>query len=250
MKTAVVTGAASGIGQETVKLLLGAGWSVVAADQNLDGLKQLEADLSGDLETKGIDVTDEEHVQRFYDALLSNGVVPSALVNSAGIISAAPLLETSADTFRKTVDINLVGTFLMNREAAKAMQGRAGGSIVNVGSVHSIRGSAGRAAYAASKGGISALTRTLAIELAAQGIRVNEVLPGPIETPMTAGLRSDAMNTALAKAIPLGRVGTPKDVAEMILFLLSDHRSGLITGQSFVVDGGIASSAGMPSLSG
>lgn len=253
MRLVVVSGGASGIGRAAALALLRSGWAVAAADSNNEGLAALRVaapEFADQLSVWPIDVSEESQVVAMFEALASRGPAPCGLVNSAGIVSAAPLLGTTAETFRRTLDVNLTGTFLMGREAARLMIPAGGGAIVNVGSVHGIRGSAGRSAYGASKGGVSSLTRAMAIELAASKIRVNEVLPGPIETPLIADLRSSDANAALSAAIPIGRFGRAEEVASLIEFLLDETRSSLITGQSIALDGGISAGTGLPSLLG
>ena len=166
----------------------------------------------------------------------------TTLVNSAGAALRRPLLDTSPDDFRRIVDLNLTGTFLglslAGRELAR------GGAIVNISSLNGVLPTAGLGAYVASKAGVSALTRVAALELAARGIRVNAVCPGSIDTAITdAPGFSDVDWDAYVRTIPLGRRGTPHEVARAVLYLASDE-SAYVTGTNLVIDGGIA--AGRP----
>jgi 3alpha(or 20beta)-hydroxysteroid dehydrogenase len=166
------------------------------------------------------------------------------LVNNAGIIRVKPLLETDVATFRKVVDTNLLSVFLGIRAAVPAMQARGGGSIVNLASPQGVEGREGMSAYTASKFGVRGLTRTAAIELGPLGIRVNCVVPGPTRTAMTRreGWTDDDYDRAYG-GYPLGRMGRPEEIAEVVAFLASDA-SSFCTGADFYADGGVL--AGKP----
>ena len=198
--------------------------------------------LAGELGARylHLDVTSEDDWVRAVEA--TGGV--DVLVNNAGIMRIAPLLETDLETFRKVVDTNLVGAFLGMKAVVPSMQARRGGSIVNLSSPQGFEGRHGMAAYTASKFGVRGLTRTAAMELGASGIRVNTVVPGPTRTPMTErkGWTDDDYDAAYG-GYPLGRMGAPDEIAAVCAFLASDE-SSFCTGGDFVADGGIL--AGKP----
>jgi NAD(P)-dependent dehydrogenase (short-subunit alcohol dehydrogenase family) len=149
-----------------------------------------------------------------------------------------PALETSAELFREILDVNLIGSFLVAREAAKVMRKRSAGAIVNIASVSGLMGNEGRMAYGASKGGVITMTKVMAIELALLGIRVNAIAPGAIETPLVREVHTPEARLAWTNATPQRRYGTPAEIAAAALFLLDPGKSGFITGQTICVDGG------------
>ncbi|MDX6376361.1 MAG: hypothetical protein QOE98_664 [Gaiellaceae bacterium] len=229
-KVILVTGAASGIGAAAVRLMSGAGARVAGFD-----LAPSEAELSitGDV-TSAVDL--EAAVARVSERL--GGL--DALVSNAGLFLAGggdgPSPRLTEDAWHRTLDVNLKSVYLGARYAIPALQRRGSGSIVNVGSVAAIRvGSGASDAYTAAKGGVHAITRTLAVEHA-PSIRVNAIAPGPIATPMTVGVPEENFG-ALEAMVPMGRLGRPEEVAAMMCFLVSDLAS-YCTGQVYVVDGG------------
>jgi NAD(P)-dependent dehydrogenase (short-subunit alcohol dehydrogenase family) len=248
--TILVTGGASGIGLAVVDAVFGRGWRAVAADVDPVKLEQARARLAATPAPGGtktddslvhfarLDVTDEAAV---VDAIArwDAEIGPlTGVVNSAGIAADVPCLETSTALFRKLVEINLIGSFVVAREAARCMAARGRGSIVNIASVSGIRGNAGRVAYGATKAGVIVATQVMAVELAAAGIRVNAIAPGPIETPLIRDLQSDEARAVWMRAVPQHRYGSPTEVAEAAMFLLDDSRSSFVTGQTICVDGG------------
>jgi NAD(P)-dependent dehydrogenase (short-subunit alcohol dehydrogenase family) len=250
--TILVTGGASGIGFAIVEAVLEAGWRAIVADvepRNLASARQALGER-GDLRIEQLDVAEENAVVKLVADCERDFGPLTGVVNSAGTGRNIAALDTSAAIFRKVLDVNLVGTFLVAREAAKVMRGRGrdsiGGSIVNLASVSGVTGNEGRAAYGASKGGVVVLTKVLAVEFASLGIRVNAIAPGPIETPMVAAMLSDADRTVWLDRMPQRRYGAPSDIASAALFLLDGAKSGYITGQTICVDGGF-SAAGMMS---
>jgi NAD(P)-dependent dehydrogenase (short-subunit alcohol dehydrogenase family) len=239
--TALVTGGASGIGAAVVRLLHQEGARVHVADVDRNAGGALATALGDRAHFVSLDVTDEASWAVALDAVRQTGPL-TTLVNSAGSALKRPLLDTSPDDFRRIVDLNLTGTFLGMSLAGRELV--RGGAIVNISSLNGVLPTAGLGAYVASKAGVSALTRVAALELAARGIRVNAVCPGSIDTAITdAPGFADVDWDAYVRTIPLGRRGTPYEVARAVLYLASEE-SAYVTGTNLVVDGGIA--AGRP----
>jgi 3alpha(or 20beta)-hydroxysteroid dehydrogenase len=235
-RVALITGAARGIGSATARRFAAEGAHVIVTDRR-DELGQAVAEEIGG-RYLSLDVTSEEDWGR----VIADVGRLDVLVNNAGIMRIAPLLETDLDTFRKVLDTNLVSAFLGLKTAAPAMD--RGGSIINFSSPQGLEGRHGMSAYTASKFGVRGLTRTAAMELGPLGIRVNAVVPGPTKTPMTARKGwSDADYDAAYGGYPLGRMGEPDEIAGLCLFLASDD-AAFCTGADFIVDGGVL--AGKP----
>lgn len=229
--TAVVTGAAGGIGGAISTHLETQGWRVIRVDRAWPGASRSDR--------LTIDLRDESEIRRQLGPL--GGV--TALVNNAAVMAPGSALTTTADQWDAVAEVNLRGAFFASQVLAPELA-RNSGAIVNVSSVHAVATSTGAAPYAASKAGLSGLTRSLAVEFASDKIRVNAVLPGAIDTDMLrSGLeRADDPVGARAQLIartPLGRVGSADDVAQAVAFLLDGDRAGFITGQQLVVDGGV-----------
>ncbi len=240
-KTVLITGAAGGIGRATVHLFAQSGWRVIGVDRSPfgEGFPEglfIQSDISAgeNLETifrQARTVTDRLH----------------ALVNNAAVQVSKPILETSVEEWDAVMANNLRSVFLSAKLAHPLLKAAGGSAIVNVSSVHAIATSANIAAYAASKGGLLALTRALAIEFAPQNIRVNAILPGAVDTPMLrAGLDRghlpggsilDRLDNLARKTVN-GRVGRPEEIAHAIFFLADETQSSFMTGQALVVDGG------------
>ena len=247
----LVTGGASGIGLAIAEAVLAEGWRAVIADRDERGLAAARERLGNRAEARFeiLDVTDEAAVVALVARCEAEFGGLSGLVNSAGIGRDVPALETSAELFRKILDVNLIGSFLMAREAAKAMRGRGAGSIVNIASVSGITGNVGRTAYGASKGGVIVMTKVMAVELAPLGIRVNAIAPGPVDTPLVEAMHTSAARTAWTDAVPQRRYGTPAEIAGAAIFLLDPRKSGFVTGQTLCVDGGFTA-AGITGANG
>ena len=201
-RVALVTGAASGIGLATVHRLLEAGWKVAAVDRDEAALASLTRELAkpSRVFTSALDVTDEAAAEK---AVAMAGEALGGLdgvVNSAGIAADIHALDTPVALLRKILDVNVVGTFIVARAAARLMKDRGGGAIVNISSVSGLRGGKGRSAYGASKGAVVVLTQVLANDLARYGIRVNAVAPGPVDTPMVKAVHTEADRAAVDAA--------------------------------------------------
>ena len=236
-KVAIVTGAARGMGAAHARLLVAEGGKVVIGDVLDTEGAALAAELGASASYIHLDVTQPEqwsaavaHTTRTFGGL-------HVLVNNAGIANGAAITEFPLDVWRKTIDINLTGTFLGIQAVVPDMVRGKGGSIINVSSVEGLRGSAGLHAYVASKFAVRGLTKSVALDIARFGIRVNSIHPGLIETPMTKNISASSLQ------IPLGRSARPEEVSNMVLFLASDE-SSYSTGSEFVSDGGLT--AGIP----
>ncbi|ULL17913.1 SDR family NAD(P)-dependent oxidoreductase [Paenibacillus sp. H1-7] len=238
-KVAVVTGGASGIGEMTIRLFAEEGAKVVIADFSDRGETLADELRNGGKEALFIktDVTKEDQVQAMVAETVKQFGRLDIMFANAGIAKDGPAHMLTADAWERTIDINLSGVFLSDKYAIEQMLKQDGGGvIVNCGSIHSHVGKAGVTAYAAAKGGVKLLTQSLGIDYAKQGIRVNAVCPGYIDTPLIAG-RNEAINEHLISLHPMGRLGKPEEVAKAVLFLASEDAS-FITGTSLLVDGG------------
>jgi 3-oxoacyl-[acyl-carrier protein] reductase len=232
-RVALVTGAARGIGAATARILAAEGAHVACADANADGANAVAQGIGG-LALNG-SVTDGEAVARWMSAILDRWAKLDILINNAGITRDAMSHKMTADQWDAVVDVNLKGTFVCAQAAMAAMRSQRSGAIVNTASVSAF-GNIGQANYAASKAGVIGLTKTLALEGARDGIRVNAVAPGFVDTDMTRAIPDRIRQDAIAR-IPLGRVAVPEDIAKVHLFLVSDD-AAYVTGQVIVVDGG------------
>ncbi|MFH2006125.1 MAG: SDR family NAD(P)-dependent oxidoreductase [bacterium] len=240
-QTVLVTGASRGLGR-AIAVAFGRAGARVLAHHHVheeEGARTMEAveQAGGACSALQFDVRDREAVNSAVkEAVAKHGAI-DVLVNNAGVAIDGPALFLSADDWEQVLAVNLTGTFHCCQAVMKPMLARGRGAIVNVGSVAGLHASPGQASYAASKGGIVALTRTLAAELAPRGIRCNAVVPGLLSTGLAERL-DHRIAEEKRRRIPLGRFGTGEEVAEVVLFLASDRASYLI-GQAVVVDGGL-----------
>ena len=245
MKTAVITGAAQGIGKQTATLLNELGWALALIDlQSVDTQQYKNAiALTGD-------ITDEKFVIAAAAETMKKFNRVDALVNNAGISNISPALDTTTEKYRQVLEVNLVAPFILAKAFGQIMLEAGSGAIVNVASVAGLQGVADRAAYNASKHGLIGLTRTLAVEWGARGVRVNAVCPGWVKTEMDHKDQAGGTYTDqdITDHVPMGRFARPHDIAEAIAWLCDDTKSGFVNGVALPVDGGWTSDGSWQSL--
>ena len=256
---AVVTGGAQGLGLGITRQLAGDGARVVIVDRQEDKARQ-EADvMQGEglaVRAVGLDITDSAAVATFFDGLATEEGRVDILINNAGAgQQVAPVVELEDAEWHRVMDVTLTGSFYCCRAAGRIMEEQEAGSIVNISSINGQNPAALVAAYNVAKAGIISLTRTLALELAAYGVRVNAVCPGPVYTEfnqrnmaqrrVTLGLSEEDMIERIRAAIPLGRWGEPEDIAQGVAFLCSPA-AAWITGEVLRVSGGMEGVSATP----
>ncbi|HXW27335.1 MAG TPA: SDR family oxidoreductase [Xanthobacteraceae bacterium] len=239
-RAAIVTGGASGIGLACAEALVGAGWRVGILDRDEAALERARKRFRNERAVRiaQLDVTDEPAAVAAVDAMATAFGRLDGLLNSAGIGADVHVLDTPVELFRKVLDINVTGTFIVGRAAARIMKDRGGGAIVNVGSIAGVRGSKGRVAYGASKGAVATLTKVMAVDLARFNIRVNAIAPGPVETPLVKAIHTPEVRRGWLHHVPMRRYAAPEEMAGTVLFLLDPAQSGYLTGEVIAVDGG------------
>jgi 2-keto-3-deoxy-L-fuconate dehydrogenase len=232
-RRALVTGAGSGIGEAVARGLHGEGAEVVLADTAGDRVQALARELGDRAQPLTLDVRDENAVSGAMAGL-------DVLVNVAGIGSTTNAPDTPLEVWENVFAVNARGTFLCCKHAIPSMIGRGGGAIVNIASVAGMIGLPNRVAYSASKGAVIALTRALAIDHVRQGVRVNAVCPGTVDSPWVRRLVEDVGESldALRERQPMGRLGSTEEVAQAVLYLASDA-AAFVTGSGLVIDGGL-----------
>jgi NAD(P)-dependent dehydrogenase (short-subunit alcohol dehydrogenase family) len=238
----LITGAAGGVGRATVDIFTAAGWRVIGVDRS---------DFGAGFPEQGLfiraDISEPNELEGVYAQAHAFSACLDAVVNNAAVQINKPLMQTTVEEWDMVMASNLRSVFLGTKLAYPLLQAAGGGAIVNVSSVHAVATSTGVSSYAASKGGLLALTRAMAIEFAGDNIRVNAILPGAVDTPMlrngldrghlSGGSVQDRLDN-LARKTVIGRVGKPEEIAHAIYFLADSVQSSFMTGQAMLVDGG------------
>lgn len=241
-RVVLITGAGGGIGRAVVRVFAECGWRVIGVDR-----REFGEPFPEDGVFIQSDISQEENIRAIYEQARNFSPTLDAVVNNAAVQIAKPLVETTAEEWDMVMASNLRSVFLGAKMAYPLLLAEGGGAIVNVSSVHAVATSANIAAYAASKGGLLALTRAMAIEFAPDNIRVNAVLPGAVDTPMLrAGLDRGHVGDGtvldrlenLARKTVNGRIGQPEEIARSIYFLADHTQSSFMTGQALIIDGG------------
>ncbi len=237
-RVALITGGASGIGFAVARQLSELGASIAIADRNADGMEHAAAQLEGtDPLTIDVDVANPHDAAEMVSKVVVHFGKLDVLIHSAGVGIERGFLETTPEEWQRLIDIDLSGTFYCAQAAARHMVENSYGRIVNLSSTAGLRGGTGRAAYGAAKGGVIALTRVMAVELAPFGITANALAPGAIETELVARMHSEETRRVYRAGIPLDRYGTPDETAFTAVFLASEQ-AGYVTGHVLGVDGG------------
>lgn len=244
-KVAVITGAASGIGRATAELFVAEGASVSLWDINFAALEELADHLNakgGSVQALDVDVTNAQRVKQAAEETMQKFGRIDVLFNNAGWIARGSVLETSEEDFDRVMNINVKGVFLGSKYVIPYIRQSGGGAIVNTGSGSSVIATKNTAGYCASKGAVLQLTKQMALDYAEDGIRVNAVAPGVVDTPQMRAVWSrepdpDGIRKAVAARHPMQRLAVPEEVAKAVLFLASDDAS-FTTGTALMVDGG------------
>jgi len=242
-KVALVSGAARGMGAAEVRRLHADGASVVAGDILDDDGKALADELGDRVRYVHLDVTSEEQWQSAVEQTEREFGKLDVLVNNAGILLFHAITDTPLEELRRVLDVNLVGAFLGMKHAIPAMKRAGSGSIVNISSTEGLAATLFCGAYTASKFGVRGITKVAAIEYGGDKIRCNSVHPGGIDTPMTRAVMDETGRKYVASKVPLKRMGTAEDIADLVAFLASDE-SSYCNGAEFVIDGGVTAGVG------
>ncbi|MFC9454502.1 SDR family NAD(P)-dependent oxidoreductase [Streptomyces sp. NPDC056983] len=242
-KNAVVTGAGGGIGRGVAQELARQGAHVLVIDLDEDGARETTELIARETGAKALhhacDTTDAEQLTEAANSLRREFGAVDILVNNAGIIGSGPLLNVPIEQWQRVLDVNLTGYLLCAREFGADMLERGSGAVVNVSSICGVNPNPGAGAYSPSKAAVSMLSRQLAVEWAARGVRSNAVAPGLIHTPLSKASYADpAVRASRERLVPSGRIGLPEDIANAVVWLASP-RADYITGQEIVVDGGL-----------
>jgi NAD(P)-dependent dehydrogenase (short-subunit alcohol dehydrogenase family) len=244
-RVAIITGAAAGIGEAAARRFAAEGARLVLVDVDTAALgrltEELEADSTIVLEIAG-DVSDSAVCQSILDRTMSSFGRLDVLFNNAGIVVNGTLVDCTEEDWQRTMDVNLKSMYLLCRRAVPIMRGQGGGSIINMSSIAGPTGVASRGAYSVSKAGVIGLTKSLATDFVKDGIRVNCICPGTVDTPslrqrIAASENPEAARIAFLARQPMGRLGLPQEIAALALFLASDE-SRYMTGQAVIMDGG------------
>jgi NAD(P)-dependent dehydrogenase (short-subunit alcohol dehydrogenase family) len=242
-KVCVITGAGGGMGREAAIVFTGEGAQVCVADVDRERAEETVSLCSGDAFAIAVDVADERAVEAMYSATAERYGGIDVLYNNAGISPAddASVLETSVEAWQRVQDVNTKGVFLCCKHGIPHLLTRGGGSVINVASFVAILGAAtSQISYTASKGAVLSMSRELATQFAREGVRVNALCPGPVETPLLLSIYGDDPAAFERRRVhwPTGRLGKPREIVNAALFLASDE-SSFVNGAAFVVDGGI-----------
>lgn len=247
MKTALITGAARGIGLATAQGLQQEGWQVALLDRDGPELAKAAAELPQALAIEA-DVSRPQDVAKAVAAITDHFGRLDGLVNNAGVADFGPIRDTTFERWRRVMETNLDGPFLMTQAFTDLLAAQGGGAVVNITSISGLRASTLRVAYGTSKAALAQLTLQQAVELGELGIRVNGVAPGPVATKLAMAVHSPEIIAAYHDALPLNRYGSEVEIATAVNFLLSDKAS-FITGQILAADGGFeATGIGLPAL--
>lgn len=246
-KIALISGGARGQGEAEARLLVTEGAQVVIGDVLGDDGRAVAEDLGSACTFVELDVTDPASWDEAVSTATSSFGGVDVLVNNAGIAGFTPIIDGDVDEYRRVIDVNQLGVYLGMRACAPAMKERGGGSIINISSIDGLIGMPFVSAYVSSKFAVRGMTKVAALELARHGIRVNSIHPGYIDTAMVREPMGDQFAEALASEVPLGRLGTSAEIAELVMYLATDA-SSYCTGSEFVIDGGVTAGHAPPGL--
>jgi len=242
-KVCVITGAGGGMGREAAMVFAAEGASVCVADVDVELAQETVGLCSGETFAQPVNVADERDVERMYAATAERFGGVDVLYNNAGISPAddASVLDTSVEAWQRVQDVNAKGVFLCCKHGIPHLLRRGGGSVINVASFVAVLGAAtSQISYTASKGAVLAMSRELGVQFAREGVRVNALCPGPVETPLLLAIYGDDPAAFARRQVhwPTGRLGKPREIVDAALFLASDE-SSFVNGATFVVDGGL-----------